>query len=111
LFFKKADVALINENQFNIAAELNPQLRTNTKILKESEPYLIFVTALSKNTPALEVKGIKNSLLTMQKTTRGRSALNLLKLQGFQEISIAETDNIRALIEKNKRLKAEHHVH
>jgi len=29
LFFKKADVALVNANQFNIAAELNPQLRSN----------------------------------------------------------------------------------
>lgn len=110
LFFKKADVALINENQFNIAAELNPQLRSNIKILSESEPYLIFVTALSKNTPAQEAEAIKNSLLTVHKTSKGRSVLNLLKLQGFQEISKTDLDNVRALIAKNKRLKAEQNV-
>jgi ABC-type phosphate/phosphonate transport system substrate-binding protein len=111
LLFKKADVALVNENQFNIAAELNPQLRSNLKILSESEPYLIFVTALSKNTPTQEVKAIKNSLLTVHKTAKGRSVLNLLKIQGFQEISLADIDNVRLLIAKNNRLKAEQHVH
>lgn len=111
LLFKKADIALVNENQFNIAAELNPQLRSNLKILSESEPYLIFVTALSKNTPTQDIKAIKNSLLTVHKTAKGRSVLNLLKIQGFQEISLADIDNVRLLIAKNNRLKAEQHVH
>lgn len=110
LFFKKADVALVNANQFDIAAELNPQLRSNIKILSESEPYLIFVTALSKNTPTQEIKAIKNSLLTVHKTSKGRSVLNLLKIQGFQEISHLDLDNVRVLIAKNKRLKAEQNV-
>jgi len=110
LLFKKADATLVNENQFNIAAELNPQLRSNIKILSESEPYLIFVTALSKNTPTQEIRAIKNSLFTVHKTAKGRSVLNLLKIQGFQEVSSADLDNVRVLIAKNKRLKAEQNV-
>lgn len=111
LFFKKVDVTLMSETQFDIATELNPQLRTQTKILEASEPYLIFVAALSKNTPEQEVNGIKNSLFNVHKTAKGRNILNLMKMQGFQEIASTELDNVRALVEKNKRLKAQQHEH
>lgn len=46
----------------------------------------------------------------MHKTAKGRSVLNLLKIQGFQEISHLDLDNVRVLIAKNKRLKAEQNV-
>lgn len=111
LFFKKVDVTLMSETQFDIATELNPQLRTQTKILEASEPYLIFVAALSKNTPDQEVNGIKNSLFNVHKTAKGRNILNLMKMQGFQEIASTELDNVRALVEKNKRLKAQQYEH
>jgi len=71
LFFKKADVALVNENQFNIAAELNPQLRSNIKILLELEPYLIFVTALSKNTPTQENQSNKKYFINGAQNCQG----------------------------------------
>jgi hypothetical protein len=111
LFFKKVDVTLMSETQFDIATELNPQLRAQTKILEASEPYLIFVAALSKNTPEQEVNGIKNSLFNVHKTAKGRNILNLMKMQGFQEIASTELDNVRALVEKNKRLKAQQYEH
>ncbi len=106
LFFKKADVALVSESLFNIAAELNPQLRAQTKILVSSEPYLIFISALTKNTPAEEVDGIKESLLTIHKTARGRQIMKLMKFQSFQEIPLSDLDNVRALMAKYQSLKA-----
>ena len=111
LFFKKTDATLINENQFDIAAELNPQLRMQTKILMASEPYLIFLAAMSKNTPEEEVGGIKKSLFSMHKTAKGRGVLNLMKIQKFQEISLNELDNVRALVAKNEKLKAQNNGH
>jgi hypothetical protein len=110
LFFKKVDATLISETQFDIAVELNPQMREQTQIIEASEPYLIFVTALAKNTPEQEADNIKKSLFTVHKTPKGRNILNLMKMQGFIEISISDLDNIRALIEKNKRLKAQKNV-
>jgi ABC-type phosphate/phosphonate transport system substrate-binding protein len=83
LFFKKVDVTLISENQYDIATELNPQLREQTKIIIASEPYLIFVAALSKNTPEQEINGIKKSLLTIHRSARGKSILSLMKIQSF----------------------------
>ena len=110
LYFKKADVTLISENQFDIAAELNPQIRTQTRVLAASEPYLIFVAALRKGTPQQEVDGIKNSLMTVNKTSKGKSILNLMKIQGFKEVSLSELSSVRDLLAKNQRLKAKQHA-
>lgn len=111
LFFNKVDVALITEDQYEIATELNPQLKAQTKVLIASEPYLVLVTALTKSTPTQEANAIKNSLLTVNKTAKGRRILGLMKVQNFQEISSSDLDNVRALIEKNKKLSAQRNVH
>lgn len=107
LFFKKVDAALVNESQYEVAAELNPQLRAQTQILEASEPYIIFVTAFTKGMPEQKITDIKNSLFSVEKTSAGRNVLRLMKAQGFKEISVGELDNVRALIAKNKRLKIE----
>ena len=111
LFFKKTDVVLVSESQYEIAIELNPQLREQTTILEASEPYLTFVAALAKSTPQQEVNAIKNSLLTVNKTPKGRNILNLMKIQGFQEVSLSDLDTVRALIMKNQHLKALQNEH
>lgn len=105
LFFKKVDATLLSENYFQIAVELNPQLLLQTRILVASEPYLIFVAALRKGTPPQEIDGIKNSLLNVNKTAKGKSILNLMKVQGFKEISLNDLSNVRDLIAKNQQLK------
>jgi ABC-type phosphate/phosphonate transport system substrate-binding protein len=111
LFFKKTDVTLISQNQFDIAAELNPQLRSQTKILVSSEPFLIFVAALRKGTPEPQIENIKNSLLAVNKTAKGKNMLSLIKIQGFKEISSAELENVRELYARNQALRAKQNVH
>jgi ABC-type phosphate/phosphonate transport system substrate-binding protein len=110
LYFNKVDAILVNQVQFEVAAELNPQLLQQTKILVASEPYLIFVSALSKETPDSVVSVTKEKLLNIHKTAKGRNILRLMKLEGFQEVSVKELDNVRALMAKHKRLKAQRHA-
>lgn len=110
LYFNKVDAILVNQAQFEIAAELNPQLRLQTKILVASEPYLIFVTALTKETPDSASAAIKDKLLSFHKTAKGRNILRLMKLEGFHEISVKELDNVRALMAKHQQLKAQRHA-
>lgn len=111
LFFKKVDAALVNESQYEVAAELNPQLRAQTQILEASEPYIIFVTAFTKSIPEQKISSIRNSLLSVEKTSAGRNVLRLMKAQGFKEIPLSELDNVRTLIAKNKRLKMQQNEH
>lgn len=105
LFFKKVDATILSETQYNIASDLNPQLRKQTKIIESSEPYLMFVAALAKGTPDDVANHVKNHLVNIQKTPKGRHVLDLMKMRSFVEVSDADLDNLRALIEKNKRLK------
>ena len=106
LFFKKADVALMSESEFNIAAELNPQMRIQTKVIQASEPYITFVSATSKSVPTEKMEAIKKALLSVEKSNKGRSVLKLVKLDGFKIIGLNELENVRALVEKNRLLKA-----
>ena len=106
LFFNKADVALMSESEFNIAAELNPQMRIQTKVIQASEPYISFVSATSKSVPTEKMEAIKKALLNVEKSNKGRSVLKLLKLDGFKIIGLNELENVRALVEKNRQLKA-----
>jgi ABC-type phosphate/phosphonate transport system substrate-binding protein len=106
LFFKKVDMALMSESEFNIAAELNPQMRLQTKVIAASEPYLTFVAATSKNMPADKMDAIKKGLLNVEKTSKGKSILRLLKVDGFQVIGLNELASVRELIAKNKQLNA-----
>lgn len=108
LYFNKVDAILVNQTQYDVAAELNPQIRLQTKILIASEPYLIFVAALAKETPNDAVSRIKTKLLSVHKTAKGKNILNLMKLEGFQEIQLNELDNVRALITKHQALKAKY---
>ncbi|HOY69906.1 MAG TPA: PhnD/SsuA/transferrin family substrate-binding protein [Methylotenera sp.] len=110
LFFNKADVALMSEGEFNIAAELNPQMRKQTKVIHASEPYITFVSATSKSIPPEKMEAIKTALLNVEKSGKGRSVLKLLKVDGFKVIGLNELENVRALVEKNKQLKAFNHV-
>jgi len=105
LFFKKADVALLSESEFNIAAELNPQMRAQTRILIASEPYLVIVAALTKNTPADQTNAIKKNLLSIENTSKGKNILRLMKMDGLREINLTDLNNVRELVEKNKQLK------
>lgn len=106
LFFKKADVALMSESEFNVAAELNPQMRIQTRVIQASEPYITFVSATSKSVPTEKMEAIKKALLNVEKSNKGRSVLKLLKLDGFKIIGLNELENVRALVEKNRQLKA-----
>ncbi|MBU4317386.1 MAG: phosphate/phosphite/phosphonate ABC transporter substrate-binding protein [Proteobacteria bacterium] len=40
VFFQQADAALVTEDSFNLACELNPQLRKDCKILSVSPPFI-----------------------------------------------------------------------
>lgn len=106
LFFKKVDASIMTERQYEVASELNPQLRKQTKIIESSEPYLIFIAALTKETPKEVAEIIKHNLYNIHKTPKGRHILNLMRMHSFVEVSISDLDNLRALLEKNKRLKA-----
>ena len=106
LFFKKVDMALMSESEFNIAAELNPQMRSQTKVIAASEPFVSFVAATAKIMPPEKMEAIKKSLLNVEKSSKGKNMLRLLKVDGFQVIDLNELASVRALIAKNVQLKS-----
>lgn len=110
LFFKKVDVALMSESEFNVAAELNPQMRLQIKAIESSDSYINFVAATTKAVPIDSREAIKNTILAIEKSAKGRNMLRLLKIDGFKLINLNELTSVRALVEKNKQLKANLHA-
>lgn len=110
LFFKTSDATLMSESEFNIAAELNPQMRLQTRVIHASEPFVNFVAATTNSVPLEKTEAIKKALLNVKKTHKGKTILTLLKVDEFRVVSIDELQTVRTLIAKNKQLKAASNV-
>jgi len=100
----------MSESEFNVAAELNPQMRLQIKAIESSDSYINFVAATTKAVPIDRREAIKNTMLAIEKSAKGRSMLRLLKIDGFKVINLNELTSVRALVEKNKQLKANLHA-
>jgi len=106
LFFNKVDAALVTEYQFNIATSLNPQLKKGIKILKASEPYLMLLVALAKDTPSELIQPIQTSFLETANNAKGRAVLRLMKIERLGKVEVGMLDNVRELMHQYKTLKA-----
>ena len=60
--------------------------------------------------PSDKREAIKNTILAIEKTAKGRNMLKLLKIDGFQVIHMDELTSVRTLVEKNRQLKVKLHA-
>lgn len=110
VFFRKADVAVISEDEFNIVAELNPQLKRELKILSTSKPFLsttICFTEKLINSPDLVLA--KSMKYKVHDTQTGRDILKMYKMKKiipFQEeymVNVSELFNKYSALNKKTK--------
>lgn len=105
VFFNKNDVALVTESEFEIASELNPQIKLQLAVIQASEPYYSFISAATKTMDTDLMNIAKQAALNLDKTVKGKNILKLFKSSGLLETDISGLENIRNLIQKNQQLK------
>jgi len=92
VFFNKSDYAVISQSAFDIACELNPEIRKRIKILRSSGPVVNGLFVYRKGINPNTVKAIKEIALDIHLDNEGKQILNLFKIHKI--ISITKDDLI-----------------
>lgn len=105
LFFKKADLALVDRASFLTAIELNPQLKTQLVILK-STPLTIGAVSYTRIgiSPSLHQQVLEIGK-SMNTTPRGKQLIQLFRGSYMDETSPKELDSVYALKKQYETLR------
>jgi len=95
LFFNQADVTCVYQNAYDIAIEMNPQLKQKITVLSEIKNVPEGMGLFHTNTPAAFRESVIAEVLKLQNKPRGRQLLELFK--GEQAIRAAVKDLTAAM--------------
>jgi ABC-type phosphate/phosphonate transport system substrate-binding protein len=105
LFFKKADVALVTEAAFNLASEMNPQIKKRLKIIKKADLQLISSSYFRKGVDKKKIQTFKEQAFKIHKTKRGAQILTVFKSDRVVESKLEELDSVKKIYEEYIALK------
>ncbi len=105
VFFHQADAAVVTLQAFELACELNPQLRKDLKIIAESPP---FITAFFIFRPSAEreknIALLEKAVLNLHKTPGGRQVLTIIQSSRMQKHPISLLDTTIRFLKLHERL-------
>ncbi len=105
LFFKKTDAALVTQEAFNLASELNPQIKKRLKIIDSYNVRLRNISLFRKNLPKDIIDKFMSTALKLHLTPRGKQILTIYKADHIISAKASELINIRKLYQKYLTLK------
>ncbi|MDD2368421.1 MAG: hypothetical protein PHQ90_03900 [Sulfuricurvum sp.] len=104
LYFKQADIALVDRGSFLVAAELNPSLNRELKILKSVPLTLGTVCYIRKDMSSpLHAKVILMAK-KINMTPRGKQLMQMFHADKMDESSVSELDSVSALMHQYNEL-------
>lgn len=77
VYFRKAQAAVVTREAFDLACELNPQLRRDLTVLSESQPFVATVMFFRPSWSGHFRATIEEALLDLHQTTGGRQVLTI----------------------------------
>lgn len=101
IFFDKADLAVTSDIAYNLAVELNPQIRSKIGVIAISDPYLPFIIGVNRQVPEQFAVQVDDVLMHLQREPRLRHILSL-----FSATNVVKVDSEQ--LETLRRLKWEH---
>ncbi|MBW9261739.1 MAG: phosphate/phosphite/phosphonate ABC transporter substrate-binding protein [Candidatus Thiodiazotropha sp. (ex. Lucinisca nassula)] len=107
LFFNKVDSALVTDVAFELAQELNPQVRHAIVPLIASEPMVQVVIGINKRVPSKFKQRIRQMASDLDQYPRTLHLLSMFKSSRVVNISASELDRIREIVIKYESLSNE----
>ncbi|MCK9261191.1 MAG: phosphate/phosphite/phosphonate ABC transporter substrate-binding protein [Azoarcus sp.] len=106
LFFNQCDAALITRNAFEIAGELNPQIRKRLQVLDAYtfEAYRDNIGMFSSSVSTEDREAITAAALTMDNTPRGRQLLEIYRTDKLIRSHVSDLHPYRALLATHNKL-------
>jgi len=105
LFFKKADVALVTESAFNLASEMNPQIKKRLKILKKENIQLMSSSYFRKGVDKAKIQKFKKQAFKIHETQRGEQILTVFKSDRLVESTMEELKAVKKIYQEYLALK------
>lgn len=94
---KVVDGAAVESIVYEYMAKKDSPYAKQTRIIKRSPPYGIPPVVVTKDIDANLKKKIRDALLNMHKTEKGKTILNAMMIDGFVQISDNAYDSIRKM--------------
>ena len=85
VFFRQADVSLTTRNGFQMAAELNPQVGQQLRVLASSPEFVHHVYRFRPDYPADNLKQVLAAMSTMHQTPSGQQMQTVFKVDRLEE--------------------------
>ncbi len=106
LFFNQCDAALITRNAFEVAAELNPQIRTHLQVLDaySFEDYRDNIGLFSSSVSTEDREALIAAALKVENTPRGRQLLEIYRTDRLILSHASDLRSYRALLATHNKL-------
>ena len=104
VFFRQADACVVTASVFDLASELNPQLRKELVVLATSPPV---IPALFFFPPAFKAKvrvELEQAILTLSEGPAGQQVLTVFQGDGMLKLPLAVLEESRQLLAEHNRL-------
>lgn len=105
VFFHQADAAVVTAEAFDVACELNPQLRKDLKVLCDS-PALISAFFMFQPSSGRErnMETVEKAILDLHTTPGGRQVLTVMQSSKMKKHPFSILDNTIQFVKKHQRL-------
>lgn len=98
VFFNTINYAAVSEASFQLAKELNPQIKNKVKVLSVSPDFLYIIISFNRKIKDYVAEKIMNLCLNIHKSVDGRQILNLVQAEKFYSINESDLDETKKLV-------------
>ncbi|MES9861078.1 MAG: PhnD/SsuA/transferrin family substrate-binding protein [Candidatus Thiodiazotropha sp. LLP2] len=97
LFFGKVDAALVTDFSYEVACELNPQMRKQLSIVQVSEPLIHQVVAVREDFSESKLDKIEPYFLNAQRSPNLAQSMNLFRITAIKKLTGNYLTEVRKL--------------
>lgn len=105
VFFGQADAVVSHDTGYQTMIELNPQIGTKLRVLHSSPEYVTGLGVFRKGYEKEKKDTVRDSLLGLSDSPRGRQVLMLFKADRFVPLHERELDSVKKLISEHEQTK------
>ena len=105
VFFRQADACITTRNFFEVLSELNPQLRKEIMVLKESRPIATGVIAVSKNLSIQKRDALHEFLENSHQDPQGKQLLTMFRMDRLVPFRPEYLASIEAFLKEYNELR------
>ncbi len=103
VFFNKIDCALVRKSTFDISSELNPQIKSNLRVISVSPEFIANLIAIRKGYDPDVKKLIIEETTKFHLKPEDKQVLTLFKFARMHELNEEDMENVEELFDEYKK--------